>query len=72
LKLQVKDLESNKVSGGGDTGRQMILSAGDARRKTGHGHSKSFMGASDLTANKQNEDLINFLEHKLEEIEKKL
>lgn len=30
------------------------------------------MGASDLTANKQNEDLINFLEHKLEEIEKKL
>lgn len=50
----------------------MILSAGDARRKTGHGHSKSFMGASDLTANKQNEDLINFLEHKLEEIEKKL
>jgi len=73
LKLQIKDLESNKVSGGGgDTGRQMVLSAGDARRNTKHGHSKSFMNASDLAANKQNEDLINFLEHKLEEIEKKL
>jgi len=42
LKLQIKDLESNKVSGGGDTGRNMVLSAGDARRNTKHGHSKSF------------------------------
>jgi tetrahydromethanopterin S-methyltransferase subunit G len=30
------------------------------------------MGINDITNNKANEDLISFLEHKLDEIEKKL
>lgn len=29
------------------------------------------MGMNDITNNKANEDLVSFLEHKLEEIEKK-
>ena len=38
-------------------------------RNTG---AKSLYGTVDPGQNKANEDLINFLEHKLEEIEKKL
>ena len=41
-------------------------------RRIGHGPSKSLMNSTDLAAAKQNDDLITFLEHKLEEIEKKL
>ena len=37
-----------------------------------HGPSKSLMNSQELTSMKQSDDLINFLEHKLEEIEKKL
>lgn len=43
-----------------------------ARRIGGHGPSKSMVQSQDLVTAKQNDDLINFLEHKLEEIEKKL
>jgi len=39
----------------------------------GHQRNKKSMGnGNDFYQNKANEDLINFLEHKLEEIEKKL
>jgi len=43
----------------------MGISGGHSRRN------KSYMGTDSLQQ-KANEDLINFLEHKLEEIEKKL
>lgn len=44
----------------------MGISGGHSRRN------KSYMGGTEQHNNKANEDLINFLEHKLEEIEKKL
>ena len=39
-----------------------------------HGHSRSVLGqsAQDPLQHKANEDLVNFLEHKLDDIEKKL
>ena len=64
LKQQVKDLEAEKADGDSRKPAVMGMSGGHSRRN------KSYMGESQQ--NKANEDLINFLEHKLEEIEKKL
>ena len=60
LKQQVKDLQSEK-----NENRPTIM-GGQTQRKSNGGN------ASLVANNKANEDLINFLEHKLEEIEKKL
>jgi hypothetical protein len=61
LKQQVKDLQSEKV----ETKPSQIMGGQTQRR--------SMNGMPSMVANnKANEDLINFLEHKLEEIEKKL
>jgi chromosome segregation ATPase len=68
LKQQVKDLQSEKndnrpsIVGGG-------MGSGQTQRKSTGG---KFDTSSLAQNNKANEDLINFLEHKLEEIEKKL
>ena len=48
------------------------MSGSASARRTTHGPSKSLMNSQELSNVKQNDDLINFLEHKLEEIEKKL
>jgi chromosome segregation ATPase len=68
LKQQVKELQSEKnehrpslVANG------MAAGGGHSNRKT-NGNKYDSLSAN----NKANEDLINFLEHKLEEIEKKL
>ena len=55
LKLQVKDMETEKANG-----QTNNMGRNSARQK---------FRTQD---NKQNEDLVNFLEHKLDEIEKKL
>jgi chromosome segregation ATPase len=61
LKQQVKELQSEK-----NENRPSLMGTQTARKSTGKYDSQ-------LAANnKANEDLINFLEHKLEEIEKKL
>jgi len=65
LKLQVKEMEDEKDHR--DSKRPAVMGINGAHRRN-----KSFMNTSDSIQNKQNEDLINFLEHKLEEIEKKL
>ena len=72
LKQQVKDLENEKadlmqrkgISGG-------VAGARGLKQSTGPGVSPRKNGPS-IDDPKANEDLINFLEHKLEEIEKKL
>jgi molecular chaperone GrpE (heat shock protein) len=50
------------------------MSGSASARRAVHGHSKSLMNSQELTStgNKANDDLINFLEHKLQEIENKL
>ena len=60
LKQQVKDLQSEK------TENRPHIMGGQTQRKSNGGN------ANMVANNKANEDLINFLEHKLEEIEKKL
>ena len=60
LKQQVKDLQSEK------TENRPHIMGGQTQRKSNGGNTNM------VANNKANEDLINFLEHKLEEIEKKL
>jgi hypothetical protein len=64
LKQQVKDLEAEKAEGESRRPAVMGMSGGHSRRN------KSNMG--NTQQNRANEDLINLLEHKLEEFEKKL
>ena len=67
MKQQVKDLEAEKTEPV-NSGRPAVMGmSGGQSRKAGL---KNYMGQDHN--NKANEDLINFLEHKLEEIEKKL
>ena len=68
LKQQVKELENEKIEGDMRKPAVMGMSGGHNRKN------KSLMGNenNNYQQNKANEDLINFLEHKLEEIEKKL
>ena len=64
LKQQVKELEHERADHEAKKPAVMGVSGGHSRRN------KSMMGTE--MHSKANEDLINFLEHKLEEIEKKL
>jgi hypothetical protein len=67
LKQQIKDMQ-DKEDGKSQTneyGRPAVMGI-----RGGHAKNKS-MGGNDLAA-KANEDFVSFLEHKLEEIEKKL
>ena len=50
----------------------MAASASARHMRGQHGPSKSLMNSQEFNSGKQSDDLINFLEHKLEEIEKKL
>mmetsp|Transcript_8629 Transcript_8629/g.13368 ORF Transcript_8629/g.13368 Transcript_8629/m.13368 type:complete len:288 (-) Transcript_8629:248-1111(-) len=73
LKQQVKDLEAEKAESG--HGKPAVMGLGSGGTSRGKPGAKAFMGGADpaqAATNKANEDLINFLEHKLEEIEKKL
>jgi chromosome segregation ATPase len=71
LKQQVKDLQTEKTE---NTGRPTIMGGvGSGGTQRGGPKANGKYETSSLAANnKANEDLINFLEHKLEEIEKKL
>lgn len=64
LKQQVKDMETEKVESGI---RPAVAGMGASHRRPG-----SQKYSMDLSANKANEDLINFLEQKIDEFEKKL
>ena len=66
LRQQVKDLEGEKAD--------LMQRKGGAPSASGKaiGMKASAGGKSFVDDSKANEDLINFLEHKLEEIEKKL
>ncbi len=65
LRQQVKDLETEKIE------IQQKKGMAASSSKMG-GPGKQIQGKSFQDDSKQNEELINFLEHKLEEIEKKL
>ncbi len=70
LKQQVKDLEAEKAESG--HGKPAVMGLGSGGTSRGKPGAKAFMGGADpsqAATNKANEDLINFLEHKLEEIE---
>lgn len=78
LKQQVKDLEAEKAERphAFDAQRNNFIgvpkSGSASARRIVHGPAKSLLSSQELTVGKQNDDLINFLEHKLEEIEKQL
>ena len=62
-------MEAEKADGHGKPAVMGLGSGGNSRRQ----NNKLYSSAEGATqVNKANEDLINFLEHKLEEIEKKL
>jgi hypothetical protein len=63
-------MEKEKIEGAHQSRNNNSNIGGTSRIIKGAG--KSIMGINDITNNKANDDLISFLEHKLEEIEKKL
>lgn len=70
LKQQVKDLQTEKAD---NTGRPTMMGGmGSGQTQRGAKSNGKYDTSSMAANNKANEDLINFLEHKLEEIEKKL
>jgi len=71
LKEQVKNLEADRADPGSNSGRLPLGFRGGSTQGMRNRNSKVYQSV-DLTKSKQNDDLINFLEHKLEEIEKKL
>ena len=60
MKTQVKDLEAEQVN------KPAVMGMGGKKHMGGKNQSV------DHTSNKANEDLINFLEQKIDEFEKKL
>ena len=70
LKQQVKELESEKAEN--NTGRPAVMGLGSGGTSRANRNGMKYAQDMSMANNKANEDLINFLEHKLEEIEKKL